>query len=397
MVAVLFLSMFFTVGSQYGSAGVIFTALVKQFRWKRTAVLSLQSAVGLSLGLGGPLVGWMLDRMDAKFLIMGGIFTTGIGFLMAARANAFGPMLVAFILMGVGMAGATYIPVAYVITNWFKQRRGLALALAISAVSLGSMVSSPTCSAVIDWAGWRAAFIALAIPAFILVPLVFAVVRSRPANQSALVSDVDSPPLDEPGLEVTEALHGRSFWLITFAYVSYGFASSAIVVHLVPYLVDCGVATGRAALSLSVVLGLGAICKPLFGVLADKIGARRAMALDFILLIVGCVALAAAHHRLGMIVFLGGMGLGWGTPVVLTPLLLVESAGLKKFGTLAGVMSVFQTLGAVLGPLGAGIVYDWTGSYVAFLEFCPLFLAIAIVSLFYGFVPLTKAIPADNG
>jgi predicted MFS family arabinose efflux permease len=231
VVAVLFLSMFFTVGSQYGSAGVIFTALVKQFRWKRTAVSSLQSAVGLSLGLGGPLIGWMLDRMDAKFLIMGGIFTTGIGFLMAARANAFGPMLAAFILMGVGMAGATYIPVAYVITNWFKERRGLALALAISAVSLGSMVSSPTCSVVIDWAGWRAAFIALAIPAFILVPLVFAVVRSHPAGNSAMGNDSDSAPVDAPGLEAAQALRARSFWLITFAYVSYGFASSAILVH----------------------------------------------------------------------------------------------------------------------------------------------------------------------
>ena len=85
----------------------------------------------------------MLDRVDAKFLIMGGTFTTGLGFLMAARANAFGPMLAAFIVMGVGMAGATYVPVSYVITNWFKERRGLALALVISAVSLGSMVSSP--------------------------------------------------------------------------------------------------------------------------------------------------------------------------------------------------------------------------------------------------------------
>src|SRR5271170_6136047 len=146
VVAVLFLTMFFTIGSQYGSAGVIFTALIKQFGWKRTAVSSLQSAVGLALGLGGPLVGWMLDRVDAKFLIMGGIFTTGLGLLMAAHANAFRPMLAAFILMGVGMAGATYITVAYVITNWFKEQRGLALALVISAVSLGSMVSSPTCS-----------------------------------------------------------------------------------------------------------------------------------------------------------------------------------------------------------------------------------------------------------
>ena len=394
IVTVLFFSMFFTIGSQYGSAGVIFTALVRHFGWKRTAVSSLQAAVGLFVGLGGPPVGWLLDRVEAKFLVAGGILITGLGFLMAARANAFGPMMAAFIVMGLGMAGATYVPASYVITNWFKERRGLALALVISAVSLGSMVSSPVCALVIDRAGWRAAFIALAIPAFVLVPLVFAVVRGRPAEQEATDNDIGSAAVDEPGLEVAQALRGRSFWFINFAYVAYGFASSATIVHLVPYLVDRGVATGRAALSLSVVLGLGAICKPLFGILADRIGARRALALDFILLILGCIALTAAQHRVALWVFLGGMGLGWGTPVVLAPILLAESSGLKRFGTLAGLMSVFQILGSVTGPLGAGVIFDWTGSYIGFFELCPLILTIAIVLLFYGFVPFTRGTAA---
>ena len=93
------------------------------------------------------------------------------------------------------------------------------------------------------------------------------------------------------------------------------------------------------------------------------------MALDFILLILGCIALTAAHHRLAMWVFLGGMGLGWGTPVVLAPILLAESSGLKRFGTLAGLMSVFQIWVRLLGPLGAGIIFDWTAAILGSLSF----------------------------
>jgi nitrate/nitrite transporter NarK len=73
-------------------------------------------------------------------------------------------------------------------------------------------------------------------------------------------------------------------------------------------------------------------------------------------------------------------GLTLGAPLVLVPMLVAESLGLKRFGSIGGIAGVFNTLGAFVGPVGAGKIYDLTGSYVfafeAFVVMC-VFGAIA--------------------
>jgi cyanate permease len=44
-------------------------------------------------------------------------------------------------------------------------------------------------------------------------------------------------------------------------------------------------------------------------------------------------------------------------------MLIAESLGLKRFGSIEGVSGVCQTIGAAIGPIGAGRIYDLTGSY----------------------------------
>ena len=61
-------------------------------------------------------------------------------------------------------------------------------------------------------------------------------------------------------------------------------------------------------------------------------------------------------------------GLSLGAPLVLVPMLVAESLGLKRFGSIGGIAGIFNTLGAFVGPVGAGKIYDLTGSYVARLR-----------------------------
>jgi hypothetical protein len=47
--------------------------------------------------------------------------------------------------------------------------------------------------------------------------------------------------------------------------------------------------------------------------------------------------------------------------IILLPMLIAESLVLKRFGSIAGVRGVCQTIGAAIGPIGAGLFYDLTG------------------------------------
>ena len=75
-------------------------------------------------------------------------------------------------------------------------------------------------------------------------------------------------------------------------------------------------------------------------------------------------------------VFVVVYGLSVAAPLMLLPLLTAESLGLKRFGLLVGYAGVAQTVGAALGPLVAGRIFDQSGSYTSAFE---LFIVINLL------------------
>src|SRR5690349_19607761 len=140
VVGSLFATLFLVFGSGYNTAGVFVTPLIDQFGWGRAQISLLQTALALSAGGVVPLVGVLLDRVEARGVIATGALLAGAGFLLASRAAAFGTILVAYVLVGAGLGAATLLPCALVVANWFGTRRGLALGIAMGGTSLGGMV-----------------------------------------------------------------------------------------------------------------------------------------------------------------------------------------------------------------------------------------------------------------
>ena len=82
VVASLFATLFLVFGSGYNTAGVFFTPLLAHFGWTRAQLSLLQTTLALSAGLVVPLVGWLLDRLEARVVIVAGAACAGIGFLL---------------------------------------------------------------------------------------------------------------------------------------------------------------------------------------------------------------------------------------------------------------------------------------------------------------------------
>jgi len=76
-----------------------------------------------------------------------------------------------------------------------------------------------------------------------------------------------------------------------------------------------------------------------------------------------------------------GDGFLQAAPLMLFPLLTAESMGLKRYGTIFGIVSAANTLGAVFGPPVAGSIFDATHSYlVAYRLFGASYFAAAIAA-----------------
>lgn len=397
----LFFALFLLWGSGYNTAGLFIAPLHNQFGWDRTRVSLLFAVLALASGVSSPLAGRLLERVEARNIIVTGAILSGVGLVAASRANSFGPMLLAYTMLGLGLGLSTFVPTALVISNWFGERRGIALGIVMGGQSLGGMVMAPLVSYAIARGGWRVGELVLAVPMFVIVtPLVLALVRSHPAEHlaenlaedlaeaSALAAETAAPArgrdlfADVPGLEVAQALRTRSFWMIVLAQFLYPLAAAGAFVHMVAYLSGIGYGDTAAAWALSLVLLFATIGQPLMGVVADRIGGRRALALAFGLLAASLVMLLAATQTAMLGLFVLVFGLIVAGPIVLSPLVVAESLGVKRYGSLMGLVGFPFTLGLALGPLAAGAIYDLTTSYARAFELCALIsIAGVVISL----------------
>jgi MFS family permease len=390
IVASLFVVLFVVWGGGINTGAVFFPALLKHFGWTRAHLSTLGSAGALAAGLVGPLVGGLVDRFEARRVMMAGAGITALAFIFASRANSYPPLLIANIVIAIGVTAATIIPCSLIVSNWFGTRRGLALGVTFAGTSIGGMGMTLVSNYAIAAGGWRTGYVTVAVPMIVVVvPLVLLTVRSRPAGRaSAPLPAEPQSSFVMPGLEVAEAMRTRSFWLISAAQFLYACAIAGAGLHLIAYLIGIGYTATLAAGVLSAIFFLTSIGKLAMGLFADRVSARIALSSNFAISMIGMAMLLGAAHKSALVGYVIFYGLTVGAPLVLMPMVMAESMGLRRLGSIMGITGVFATVGAAVGPVLAGHIFDVTGSYTtAFLAFVAMWFA-ATVSIF-GCRPLT--------
>jgi MFS family permease len=388
IVASLFAALLLIFGSGYNTVAVFVPALLRGFpHWSRAQVSLLPSMLALSAGISVLPIGWLLDRAEARIVMIFGAFAAGGAFLWASRLSSLTPMMAAYLLLGVGISAATVLPASLVIANWFEARRGLAMGIAICGTTVGGMLMTLVANYIILRWGWRAAYVALGTPMIVLVvPLIAIMVRNRPTEMTKMTVAESASKLE--GFEALEAWRTRSFWMIALANFCFGFAAAGAVVHMIAYLEGIGYKAGSAALAMSMFFGFAAAGKVGMGYLADRISARLALAVDFVVIAMTFTMIFSASHIAVLAVFIVVFGTAAAAPLVLLPLLTVESLGRKRYGILGGLTGLAGTLGATIGPVVAGRIFDLTRSYFGAFE---LFILLDVIGALASFACQTYA------
>jgi len=233
----------------------------------------------------------------------------------------------------------------------------------------------------------------LAIPLVVIVaPLYLAFVRTRPAQTAPALGEGESDAATGTdfaiaGLEVGEALRTRAFWMLAVLQFCYTFAVGGSFIHLVKYLIDIGYTQAAGTMVVSLSLGLALIGKPTMGLLGDRIGGKNALALCLFVGGLNTAGLLFARISWVLVVFTFVGGMITSAPVALGPLVQVETLGLKRFGSIAGLLGIAFTLGATMGPPIVGKLADATGSYALSFEVCALLSMVGAVASFLCVAP----------
>lgn len=390
--ASLFIALFFLWGGAYNTGPIFLAALLKAFGWSHARVGAIIGVLALAVGISAPIAGWLLDQIEARWVMGTGALVTVLGLLGASNSHGFTMLLGSIILVGIGLGAATWLAASLVIVNWFPDRRGMALGLVTFGMESGGMAMTFTVGSIIAIYGWRTGYFAVAVPALLLVtPLLLFFVRTRPPNANPRVAA--GQPAALPGCEVKEALRTRAFWMLAVAEMSFGLAAGGTFHHLVAFLEGLHYSLRAATLVVSIVLGMAAVGKVAMGALGDRIGGKNALSLGFAMIAVSVPILLHAAQPAMLVLWLIIVGIAGASPVALGPLLTAETLGLKRFGTLFGWLGFALTFGLFIGPQLVGWITDVTGSYTAGYELCGMICVIGAAASFLCVAPGQRILP----
>ena len=362
--------------------------------WGRGA-LSLALLMGsVGSALAAPVAGTLIDRIGARSVMATGAAVIGIGLLAGSLISQLWQLYIVFALIGCGLMCSTAIPCSLVISNWFVARRGTAMAVAFAGTSLGGMVMAPVANWIIlNW-GWRAAFVVSGVSILALaIPLILLVIRTHPSEMGLEpyrgAETADDAVEEIWGVSLKGALSLPAFWEIAAIMFVIGLVTSGLGTHCVAYLSDLGHSPTSAALAWSAVMGVMIVGILLSGPIADRWGARNAMLIDCALFAVSIAILVWAQPYWVVLVFSIIYGLALGAPLVINPLLTGGYLGMRHFGAIYGALNIAATVGAAIGPVGAGIFFDAQKTYLpVFYLFVALMLATALVTMLLKAVPV---------
>jgi len=165
-------------------------------------------------------------------------------------------------------------------------------------------------------------------------------------------------------------LRTRAFWLLVFVSIATGTAGGAVAVHLDPLLMDMGVGAQRAAMGLAWFATWKLPGRLIVCYVADRIGAKYAIAATLVLTLIGLLLLVRATSPFSVFVSMAIYGFGSGPMVVLPAAIVAEYFGRKDYAKIQGWRTGLSVAGNAFGPLFSGWVWDITRSYrISFIAY----------------------------
>lgn len=374
-VAACLLCLFVADGIGYYSFGIFFNPLLAEFGLNRATTAGIFSFYGVCGALGNVLAGRGMDRWGARPVMLWGAVLMGLSFLALFLVQSIWHVYALYGLAAIGRAGIAFVPVGGVVSRLFRDRRGLALGISMTGVSLGGLVMVPLLGFLVQAQGWRLTYAMMGLLVWLIVlPAVGLLIPAqREMERLAVAVGGDGARASEPQQTpwtLRTALATQAFWMLAAVFLLASMASSSVVAHLIPYFADRGISLPDAAALVGSLAGMGIVAKLLSGYLADRITARWVL--------VGCLALEMAGILILMQVsslsqawlFVPVFALGQGAAHTMQPLLVTSAFGLGSFGSIYGVLSIANTVGSVVGNPLAGYIFDVSGSYLwAFVLF----------------------------
>ena len=349
-------------------------------------IVRVQSSLGFSLallmeGLFAYAVGRLIDRGHERFVMTLGSTLLGVGLLFLGTVNSLAGYLVAWTILGVGLAGTLYPPVFAVVIRRFPYEFRSAI---ITMTFLGGLASTafiPLISFMINEMGWRNTAQFLGFLNFIIcAPAHFALLKNAPESV-AIKGDLEpkKSSLNRSKSDFELLIKSPTFLYLCVFNVLLMAVTAAVPAHMINLLREAGLAPW---LVIAVPAGVGVLqVVGRLGLyfLENRIDSHFTNRWSPALIPIGILALLTGYGEPAWaVVFVFAFGLGNGMLTIVRGTSVAQYLGTEYVGSLNGLIGFPVALARAASPLILGALWTKEYGYVSGLYFL---LAISILGV----------------
>jgi MFS family permease len=349
------------------AAAVMGPHLIDAFGWDRSDLAAVQ-VLGLVAIFTFPFVGRLADKLGARRTALVGIIACPVLFFAFSRMSSIG-MFAALFALQVFFLTTTTPPIYFrVIVQFFKEAKGLALAIAAAGPSLVAAVGGPLLNSLVIAQGWQAGYLALmaftlvaGLTAFFLMP--------EELRQGASPTGEASPTHKAfARADFRPILRNRLFWLFAISMLLCNLPQAIILTQLNLMVAEQGIVGESASIMVSA-YALGMMAGRLISGLAlDHLPSRLVATFGLCVSAVGLLVMGSGSGSVAVLaISVLAIGLSFGAESDILAYLISRHFSARTFSTVFGMLSSVIAISAMLGALSLSLVLRLTESYMPFL------------------------------
>lgn len=358
--------------------------LMAEFGFTTSEVSMTYSLFMLASCVSSLLAGWLQQRVQARWIVMGAGILFAAGWFCTSFATNL-PMLYLFYGGFAGMGnGFLYNTIVSVATKWWPDRRGLASGICIGAIGLGPVFFAQIGNFLIETFDVMTAFRIVGIGWFV-VYLVFSwmlYVPSKdwvPANWKEPSTDGEEAVVTkrEVNLSAKQMVKDPLFYVLFILMLSASTSGLMITGHASNIGQELASLTATEGAIMVSVLAFGSFLGRLgFGALSDAIGRYNTLIIALALnAVVMLLFLGQATTFVTFLVTISLVGACFGASLTIMPAIVGDEFGSLHFGQNYSLVYPGYTVASFIGPMVAASTVETAGTYA------PAFIVAGVISL----------------
>jgi len=199
------------------------------------------------------------------------------------------------------------------------------------------------------------------VAASLMIPVSFLVRRPPALEVANAAAPQDTAPPD--AMSLGQAIKSPQFIILLLTNFFCCATHSGPIFHTVSYAVGCGIPMIAAVTIYSVegLSGMGG--RVAFGILGDRLGAKRVLVGGLLMQAFGALGYVFVRELSGFYAVAALFGFIYAGVMPLYSVLARENFPLRMMGTVIGGTAMAGSLGMATGPLAGGMIFDALGTY----------------------------------